>query len=213
MRPLLTQKRYLSFAVHRGQVHLARVHGGQQQVGGLGQFCRIEVDGGDVESALVGDGIINGIHHFLRAGTPRLAHGVLDDFRTAHHGLAEVLGVGGRLEGVGAPGGVHHGLASNDFLVVIELLAGGVRRARIAFLMAAHAHGAGAAPTPDVMGGDDQIEQRGLDGVVVVAPDDAFLVCVRHSGQRQGGHGQYCTNAARPCAPKDLRRTGADRTA
>jgi hypothetical protein len=38
-------------------------------------------------------------------------------------------------------------------------------------------------------------------------------LCVRDSGQRQGGHGQYRTNAARPCAPEDLRRTGPDRAA
>jgi len=53
--------------------------------------------------------------------------------------------------------------------------------------VAAHAHAAGAAAAADVVGGDDQIEQRGLDQVVVVAPDDAFLVGV-HGALRLARH-------------------------
>ena len=34
----------------------------------------------------------------------------------------------------------------------------------------------GAATAADVVRGDDQIEQGRLDGVVVIAPDDAFLI-------------------------------------
>ncbi len=50
-----------------------------------------------------------------------------------------------------------------------------VRWARIAFLMAAHAHAA-AAGTPDVAGGQRHVHKRAVGAVVVVAPDEALLI-------------------------------------
>ena len=51
----------------------------------------------------------------------------------------------------------------------------GIRRPRVAFLVAAHAHAA-AARTADVAGRERDVHQRAVGAIVVVAPDQALLV-------------------------------------
>ena len=63
-----------------------------------------------------------------------------------------------------------------------------VRRARIAFLMAAHANAA-AAGTPDVAGRERHVHERAVGAIVVVAPDQALLIGKHGAAPRIAGLG------------------------
>jgi hypothetical protein len=89
--------------------------------------------------------------------------------------LSQPLRVVAALEVVARPPGHHLALAVDQFLVDVDLAVAGVGRARVALLMAAHAHHAGAAPS-NVVRGVHKVDQGRLDEIVVVAPDDALLV-------------------------------------
>src|SRR5664279_6033214 len=64
-----------------------------------------------------------------------------------------------------------------------------MRRARVALLVAAHPDAAGTASTADVVGRDRQVKERGLDEVVVVAPNNALLIGVHRTGTGSVGLG------------------------
>ena len=88
-----------------------------------------------------------------------------------------LLGVQRGLERVGSPQRVHQALAVDHFLVEVDFFITGVGRACVAFLMPAQPAHTGA-PASDVLGRKYQAHQCALDHVVVVAPDDAFLIRV-----------------------------------
>ena len=166
-----------ALAVHRGEVHLARVRGGKGQVPRLHELHRVEVDDGD-EQPTVLDRLVGDVDGLLDGRAPRASERRLDDPRTLQHHLAVLLRVQRGLEVVARPGGEHHPVAVDDLLVDVGRgTRPGIRRSGVALLVSAHAHHAGA-PASHVMGREHQINERRLDLVVVVAPDDPLLVGV-----------------------------------
>ena len=91
-----------------------------------------------------------------------------------------LFGVQRGLEWIAGPGRVHHPLALNDRLVDVDLAVAGIGRTGVALLVAAHAHDASPAPA-DIARGQHHVDQRRLDQVVVVAPDDALLIGVHRA--------------------------------
>ncbi|MCY1360126.1 hypothetical protein D9M69_467380 [compost metagenome] len=86
-----------------------------------------------------------------------------------------LLGIERGLEGIRAPGRVHHALALDDLLIHINLAVPRIGRTCVTLLVSTHAHNA-CPPPPDVVGRQHQVDQGGLDQVIVIAPDDPFLV-------------------------------------
>ncbi|KAF0137771.1 MAG: hypothetical protein FD153_1610 [Rhodospirillaceae bacterium] len=144
----------------------------------FGNHGGIEVHGRDEHAALVLAGVIDHVDQLLDACTACFRNRLVDDLGAAAQDQAVLFRVERGLEGVGAPQGVHQTLTVDDFLVDVDLLVAGIGRTGVAFLVTAQAADAGATAA-DVLGRQHETDQRTLDHVVVIAPDDAFLIRVK----------------------------------
>ncbi|MOA26553.1 hypothetical protein D3C78_1473530 [compost metagenome] len=85
------------------------------------------------------------------------------------------------LEGIGPPCRVHHALAVDDLLIHIDLGITWIRGACVTLLMPTHPHYPRTSSS-NVVCRKHQVDQCGLDEVVVVAPDDPFFIGVHGVG-------------------------------
>ena len=91
--------------------------------------------------------------------------------------LLEFEGVERGLVVITSPDMVHAALALEQKLVDIgSRLSSWIIGAHIAFLVSAHAHAA-AAWASNVSGRERDVHKRAVGAIVVVAPDQPFLVC------------------------------------
>ncbi|MDT4846303.1 hypothetical protein FQZ97_803190 [compost metagenome] len=161
--------------IHGSKVHLAWMGRRKHQMRRLGQLGGIQVDVGQEQPSLVLQRVVDRIHHLRGRAATEFGHGLSDDVGAPQNDRPVLLGIERGLERVGAPGRVHHAFAFDDLLIHVDLAVARIRRTRVALLVTAHTHHTGT-PAPDVMGRQHQIDQRGLDQVIVIAPDDPFLV-------------------------------------
>ena len=115
--------------------------GRQQQVRRLGEHGRVEVDAGDEQAALVLAGVVDDVDHLLDAGAPRALPiaSLTMCARRLQHGARCSSALSVVWNGLRAPDRVHQALALDELLVDVDLLVAGIRRARVALLVAAHA--------------------------------------------------------------------------
>ncbi len=117
---------------------------------------------------------------FTKAVAVAIRHGVhriLHDVGALLVDHVELVGVQRGLVVIAGPDVMNAALALDQQLVDIgggpaDMGIGGTH---IAFLVAAHAHAAAAIAT-DIAGGERDVHERGIGAIVVVAPDQAFLV-------------------------------------
>ena len=165
-----------ALAVHRGQVHLARGRGRQPDVAGLADLARHDVDV-DREQAAGPDRPHDRLDHGRPIAGRDRAHRVLHQVGALLVDALELERVERGLVVVAGPDVVDAALALDQQLVDVGRGPAdeAVGRARIALLVAAHAHAAAAGPA-DIAGGERHVHQGPVGAVVVVAPDQALLV-------------------------------------
>src|SRR5665213_1409030 len=97
-----------------------------------------------------------------------------------------LLSIEGRLEWISTPRRVHQSATLDDLLVDVNLGVTGIWRTGVALLMSTHTNDPGSTAT-DISRGEHQINERRLNKVVVVAPDDSFFIAV-HGARALAGH-------------------------
>ena len=146
---------------------------GSMQMRRLGELGRVQIDIGDEQAALAA-WPRRSRRPSAAAMAPRaLTIASFTIWLRRSTTSRSCCGVVAGLEVVARPPGHHAALAGDELLVDVDLAVAGIGRPRVALLVTAHAHDAGAA-APDVPRREHDVHQRRLDQVVVVAPDDAL---------------------------------------